>query len=63
VLWFWTAWEKPLLLRLSNIAALAAFALAFASFVIGVNEPVVLVIAALFIVHVVTMEMLRNAES
>jgi hypothetical protein len=64
VLWFWTAWEKPMLLRISNLAVLAALATALASFVIGVNELIVLAIAALFILHVVTMEMmLKHAES
>jgi hypothetical protein len=64
VLWFWTAWEKPTLLRISNLAVLAAFATALASFVIGVNELIVLAVAALFILHVVTMEMmLRKVES
>jgi len=64
VLWFWTAWEKPLLLKISNLAVLAAFAVAFALFVIGVNELIVLAVAALFILHVVTMEMmLKKAQS
>jgi hypothetical protein len=56
-MWFWTAWDKPLLLRVSNVAALCAFAVALASFAIGVNQTLVMIVAALFVVHVVTMEL------
>jgi hypothetical protein len=58
VMWFWTAWDKPVLLRVSNVAALGAFALALASFALGVTQTLVMIVAALFVVHVVTTEFL-----
>src|SRR6476646_1638795 len=58
VMWFWTAWDKPLLLRVSNVAALAAFVAALTSFAIGASQTLIIIVAALFIIHVVTFEML-----
>jgi len=58
VMWFWTAWDKPLLLRVSNAAALGAFVVALASFAVGVSQTLVMIVAGLFVVHVVTMEFL-----
>jgi hypothetical protein len=58
VMWFWTAWDKPPLWRVSNAAALAAFATAIASFVIGASQTLILIVAALFAIHVVTFELM-----
>ena len=63
VLWFWMAWDKPVLLRVSNLAALAAFSLAIASFFVGASVTLIVVIVALFTLHVVTVEMLGNRQA
>jgi hypothetical protein len=62
VIWFWTAWDKPMLHRVSNIAALAAFCVALASFLVGMKEALVIAIGALFIIHVVALEFTWNRQ-
>ena len=63
VLWFWTAWDKPMLHRVSSMAALAAFCVALASFFFGTTEALMIAMAALFIIHVVTLELTWNRQA
>jgi hypothetical protein len=63
VMWFWTAWDKPMLHRLSNTAALAAFCVALASFFVGTKEALIVIMGALFTIHVITLELVWNRQA
>ena len=56
IMWFWTAWDKPVVHWVSNAAVLTALALASATFFVGLQIWLIVTILVLLIIHVVTVE-------
>jgi hypothetical protein len=62
ITWFWTAWDKPVLHWVSNVAVMAALGLALYTFFVGLPIWLIVAILVLLIVHVVTLELTWSQE-